>query len=279
MLNDEVISVAKRQIQLVHEEQINNLQSELKAIQADFSRRGVLRSGGYISRVQDACANTVKERASLVWGTLLRCISALDITYDEHIEQQLKSIIDEQFPEHMFGLNSYVQEAARIAGMPNILSKIQDKVGDARFGAIHKSYSDVDLFLLQLKSKKNDVSYFPPQINIHNSNIGALQTGYNSTANVVQKIDTQTTQDLINVLLQLQKELALYDLAPSVNKSEIIELADEGVKELQKEKPNLSKIKSFISTIANTISTVADFKPAYEALKSAAAIIGLDLPF
>lgn len=278
MVDREILSLADRQIQLANEQQGNDLIKELANIRADAAKRGCLRSGGYILSVQEACANLVTERAKFVWDILFRCITTVGVVYDEHIEQQLKSEIEKHFPESMNGLRSHLEEAARITGMSDILSNIPDKIGDARLTAIRKIHTEIDLFLMTLKVKPTEPTYMPPQINIHNSNIGALQTGAASVANVTQQVDTQSFQEVVRVLTQLQTELSAIESFPHDNKFEIIELVEDGIVELKKEKPNLSKIKSFITTIGGAISLTADLKPAYEALKTVSAMIGLTLP-
>lgn len=278
MIDSDLISLADRKITQAFEEQNDKLSLELGKIRAEAAQRGVIRSSHYILNVQKACEHTTIERGRLVWDILFRCITTVGISYDESIEQQLKTAVDKHFPEHMNGLKYHVVEAARISGMSDIISKLPDGIGGARSSALRKIHNEIDLFLMSLKNKRVETPYAPPQINIHNSNIGALQTGAGSIANVTQQIDTQAIQEIVKALTLLKKELPSIEELPQNNKSDIIELVDDGIAELKKDKPNFSKIKSFISTIGEAISVTADLKPAYETLKSVATIIGLTLP-
>lgn len=278
MLDNRVIDLANRQIQLACEDQQQELANEIKSIQMDTARRGMMVSGSYIAAVQDACVRATTERGKFVWDILFRCITTVGVSYDENIEQQLKSAVDKHFPEHMSSIKHHVQEAARIGRMPDIVSKMPDDIGRARSAALRKIHSEIELFLMKLKTTPAEIPYTPSQINIHHSTIGALQTGTGAIANISQQIDTQAIQEISNALTLIAKELASIDALPQNEKSEIVELVDDGITELRKEKPNLSKIKSYISAIGNAVSFTANLKPAYETLKAAAAMIGLTLP-
>lgn len=276
MLDNDVINLADRQIQLACEEQDKNLAIKMRTIRADASRRGM--GGNYINAVQEACATATTERGEFVWNILFRCITTVGFSYDADIELQLKSAVDKHFPEHMNGLKYHVQEAANTIRMSDIVSKIPDEIGNARLAILRKIHTEIELFLMKLKATPAEIPYAPPQININNSTIGALQTASGAIANVSQQIDCKAVQAIISSLTLLAKELTSIETLPQNEKSEIVELVNDGIVELSKEKPNLSKIKSFISTIGSAISFTANLKPAYDTLKVAVAMIGLTLP-
>lgn len=277
MLDIEIINLANRQIQLDIDRQVESLKIEIGRIGADASRRGVYLSSMHFQLVEKACANAVIARGEFVWNILFRCINTVGVSYDADIEQQLKTAVNIHFPEHMNDLKHYVEEIAKKIGMLNT-SSLPNEIEKARLASLNKIYTEIELFLLKLKKTPSEAPYNPPQINIHNSNIGALQTGSGSTANVSQQIDTHAVQEIIKALTLLQKELPSIEALPQNDKSEIIELVDDGIIELKKEKPNFSKVKSFISSIGAAIGVTADLKPAYDTLKVAAAMIGLNLP-
>ena len=242
MIDSDIISLADRKITQAFEEQNDKLNLELGKIRAEAAQRGTVRSGNYILNVQNACEQTAIERGKLVWDILFRCITTVGVSYDESIEKQLKTAADKYFPEHMNGLKYQVVEAARISGMNDIISKLPDGIGSARASALRKIHNEIDLFLMSLKNKRVETPYTPPQINIHNSNIGALQTGTGSIANVTQQIDTQAIQEIVKALTLLKKELPSIEELPQSNKSDIIELVDDGIFELEKDKPDRKSV-------------------------------------
>lgn len=277
MLDNSVIDLAHRQIQLACEKQLSDLEFELSSISANAAQNGMLRSSTHILEIQNAYANATTERGNFAWEILHRCITTIGISYDDQLEQQLKAAIEKHLPEHMDGLKYRVQQAADQFGMSDIVSRIPDKVEEARQHVRRTIYSEIELFILKLKTKPVELPYLP-QINIHNSNIGALQTGTGSVANISQTINTKAIEEISNALIYMGSELKTVESLPQNDKSEIIELIVDGIDELKKEKPNLSKIKSYVSTIGGAVSFAANLRPAYESLKAAAAMIGLQLP-
>ena len=48
--------------------------------------------------------------------------------------------------------------------------------------------------------------------------------------------------------------------------------------EIQKEKPNVTRLRSLLTTVGSSIQVVSSLKPAYETLKQALTFIGVSLP-
>jgi hypothetical protein len=279
LLEDELISIADRQIQLASEQQEDKLSEDIAKIRVELSKRGMLRGSTLVLMVQKACAQAISERGEFIWEILFRCIQTIEIEYDKNLEQQLKSIVSKHLPEQVESLSSLVLEAAKQARMQNLAS-LPDEVGKARGAVLNKIYTEIELFLVQLKhSTPKATPYSPSQVyNFHNSNIGAIQTGSGSTANVTQQVNPQSVPEVLRAFTLIQEKLLSIESLPSSDKSEVIEIVDDGINELKKVKPNISKIKSFISAVGDSISLTADLKPAYEVLKSAALMVGVNLP-
>jgi len=277
MIDREIIEFAKQRIGLEIAEQDESIPAEIEAIKADFAARGMIGSGNFIVAVQDACVRATNERAKLVWQTLHRGVTTIGVPYDDDVENQLKAVVDHYFPEHMNGLKYLVVEVANQCGLPDIVSKIPDKVENARRSALDKIYSEIRLFVMTLKKTPGGESY-SPQIHFHNSTIGAVQTGHQSVANVNLQNNAEGRDALIRALDVIAQELAKMGAIPGQNKAEILELVEDGKTELAKENPNLTKLTSFLPTIGSAIGVVANLKPAYDGLKAAAVLIGITLP-
>jgi hypothetical protein len=63
-----------------------------------------------------------------------------------------------------------------------------------------------------------------------------------------------------------------------VDPNEIAEMTDAASAELDKRRPNAALLRSVLSGIATGIQTVAAAQPAYQALRTAAASVGITLP-
>ncbi|WP_211475020.1 hypothetical protein [Collimonas humicola] len=277
MIDLEIIEFAKQRISLEIDEQGTRVSAEIEAIKRDCAARGMMASGNLIVAIQDACVRAANERAMLVWQILHRGITTVGVSYDNGLEQQLIAAVEECLPENMRGLSGRVEEVAKRCGMAQIIPKIPDRLATARRAALGKIHSEIRLFVMTLKKTPMTEGY-SPQINIHNSTIGAVQTGHQSVANVNLLNNAEGRDALMNALDVIAQELAKVDVIPGQNKSEILELVEDGKTELAKERPNLTKLTSFLPMIGSAIGVVANLKPAYDGLKAAAALIGITLP-
>jgi hypothetical protein len=278
VIDPKIIAFATNRIKLEIEEQDKRVTKNIETLKATMASRGMLNSGNMIAAVQDECAKAVYERADIVWQVLHRAITTAGVEYEKDLEQQLQTAATQYFPEHMNGLKYRVHEVAKLIGMGDLVNRIPDKVLEARSAALQRICSEIELFALALKKAPTDNAPYAPQINISHSSIGAFQAGHQAVAHVTQQIRNEDREGLIRALDMIERELGKVGDIPSHDKSEIIEMVNEGKGELAKEKPNLSKVKAYLPTISDALKVVGELKPAYETLKSAARVVGIDLP-
>lgn len=111
--------------------------------------------------------------------------------------------------------------------------------------------------------------------NINATNV-IVQTGNNTKASIViNKDNKQELCEAIDILLNAISNAKDFH---SGAKEETKELILEMKSEVEKPKPNGIKLKSLLFGIATAIQSLASIKPAYEALKTAASVIGISLP-
>jgi hypothetical protein len=114
-------------------------------------------------------------------------------------------------------------------------------------------------------------------INIHNSTIGAVQTGAHSSATVSMEVNHDHFDALATSLEALSKAMAGVVSLPNHDKGEILELIGDSRSELSKEKPNLSKLRSLLPMIGSAVAFVSELGSAYDAVKNAAGAVGISL--
>ncbi len=61
-------------------------------------------------------------------------------------------------------------------------------------------------------------------------------------------------------------------------KGELIEVVRESQEELQKEKPNVTRLGSLLTTVGRSIQVVSSLGAAYGTLKQALTFLGISLP-
>jgi hypothetical protein len=152
---------------------------------------------------------------------------------------------------------------------------MMDSFSEAHSDTVDKIYSEIELFVISLKKKETKKEKSPTVMNFY-SPVGAVQTGPNTTANITQNIGAEA-KDAINTAFNILIT-KLPEIQEFQQKSELVELAEDGKIELLKDKPNPLKIQNYILTIGTMIQTTAALKPVYQLLKQGATYLGFSLP-
>jgi len=255
------------------------LQTEIERIKAEMAARGHVRSGAMVKRVTDLCIEAVKNRAQLVWQILFRFITTAGISYGEGLSEELKALVAVQLPKQLGDLKGHVSRIAQLAGSPSLHSSFDAELDAARNAALAKVGTEIDLFVHSLR-KKADVQKNNAMSTIFNvySPVGSIQIGDNAIANVSQSVDTDTKHQIISALEQINDILDHPDVDTALPKGELIEVVEESRKELQKEKPNVTRLRSLLTTVGTSIQVISSMKPAYDTLKQAMTFLGVSLP-
>lgn len=279
MVDEEITKIAHDRIRIEIGEQNNNLHIEIDRVKAEMSYRGVLRSSMAIKRVTGLCVETIKNRAQLVWQTLFRFITTSGISYSENLSEELKGLIVHHLPENLGDVRDHVKKITEIAGSPNMYERMEQELVSARNQALAKVGTEIDLFVHALKKKEaaetNGTS--STVFNIY-SPVGSIQTGDSSIANVTQNIDTEVKEQIRKALEDIELALNQPEVEPSSSKTELIEVVQESKDEIQKEKPNVTRLRSLLTTVGTSIQVVSSLKPAYGTLKQALTFLGISLP-
>ena len=113
-------------------------------------------------------------------------------------------------------------------------------------------------------------------VNAHGGQVGSIQTGAQSTVNMV--IDQRDRDSLIAALESLRAEV---DHTPDVavhTKTELVELIDDSKEAIVAERPSGARIRGLLSGTGQVVQTLGNAGAAWEAVKAAAALIGIPLP-
>jgi len=280
MIEKEIIEIANDRIRIEIGEQNNKLSREIDRIKSEMAARGMFHSSVMITRVSDLCIETVKNRAQLIWQTLFRFITTTGISYSEELSEELKSLVANNLPEKLGDLRGHINNTAKLARSPNLEVKLDHGLDRARNQALAKVGTEIDLFVHSLRKKaaannKNESS--PMVFNIY-SPVGSIQTGDNSIANITQNIDTEVREQIRKALEEISLTLNQSELEITFPREELIEVVQETKDELQKEKPNITRLRSLLTTVGTSIQVVSSLKPAYETLKQTLTYFGISLP-
>ena len=278
MLDRDIIKLARDRITIEIEEQNTQIQKDLKSMTSDHSARGMLGSGSTIVRSYEICCNAVKARAQLVWQIYYRFITTSGVSFSEKLQPELSALVASHFPEGLGDIVGFYNQTARHGRSPGVAERGMGEIAAARIVALSTIDTEIGLFVHSLKAKPaNAVEAQSTIVNIY-SPVGSVQTGSNSVAHVSQTIDTETKKLLISAITNLIAEVKKPECAIPAQKDEVIQLAIESEQEIKKDQPNFTKLKGALAAISGTIQTTASLKPAYEALKVASGLIGINLP-
>jgi hypothetical protein len=235
-----------------------------------------LRSSMTFSRIHSLCKTEIRNRARIVWQMLFRALNAVKVHYSEELASTLKKEVEKYFPNNLPKFTPILTEAAQLSGYTG---KLPDLSND-RAQALAEVYGEIGLYVLALHSAEQEEEKSGSQQNIYQfySPVGAVQTGPNAIANVVQTLDSQDREVLLQALDTIKQALAVAEELAGYSKEEIVDLVEEAQTELMEEKPNGLRLRSIITTVATTIQTVSILQKAYQALKVAVLPLGIQLP-
>lgn len=279
MINQEVKWIARERVELEVAEQTARLNEEIEHIKEEMHARGLHSSGMTLKRITEACVYAVRNRAHLVWQTYFRFLTITGISYSNTLTNELKDLVSGHLPEELEDLKGYVKQNADLIGFSNLFDSMAPELDSARVAVLAKIGTEIDLFVHALR-RQQEVKVggeAPTVFNIY-SPVGSIQTGSYATANVSQNLDADVRAELSKALSQISTMLAGSNIVLQQPKAEIVELVDDGQKELKKNSPNLTKLRSLLSAVGSAIQTVPSMKPAYETLKQALTFLGISLP-
>ena len=136
---------------------------------------------------------------------------------------------------------------------------------------------EIDLYAASLKDSGEESESQPATYNFY-GNVGAVQSGAGSTANVVQNLAETDRQEIVNALNEVK--LAIQNLTDKEERevNELVEVVDESIEELNKTNPNNTKLYACFNILSGSIQAIANAGAAYQAIKNALVPLGIVLP-
>ena len=204
----------------------------------------------YVLQVKDICEREIEIRAVIVWKSLVRLLNYLPDEVSDNLASDLKQFLIES-------INSNYEELTQIldGNLRGMMKPEQVAITGARDHAISKHDIEIDLYVdTMVERHKTASSSMTEKHDYHfYGSVGAVQTGSNAQANVVQNLGSEDKQAIKQALALASDAIkAASDIADS-QKTELVEIVDETNSELEKESPNSTKLQSLFITIGTTI--------------------------
>lgn len=246
--------------------------------QHDFTRGQTPNSIGFKARLAALYDKNLAERAKAIANALIKVHTSFESPLDASVDVQMADWGTKSLADAYASLKgSYVRHLQRFG-----VNAAQDLSLDIAYAGARATVANTpnhhlwELRNVPMKRPIQSAASFPVQVNIHNSgNIGAVQTGAQSTASVQQQWIEGDINSLKEALAVLRSAL---DGAPDIEvsmRAELVADIDRATVELTQKPLNKTKLFGLLSGIVAVIGTTASVQPAYEAVISAARALGL----
>lgn len=242
------------------------LKEEIKKIQSDFRKRGILHSGSYISKVMEIKTNTIKKAVNERIAIEKEILQKEEKELTEEAEQELKAEIKEFIENRLKYLHQQGVEMLKKIGilsgdrLPNMINN--DKMIELTMYANR----EIGIMKSEIKLSKS-TTHSPIVINISKSQIGTFNLG-----NIIGDIQSQ-----VNTIANSgNKEVAeaIKSLTESIDKSSksdeekknlfelLAKLSEQAV--LPESKRGNSVVKIIFEKIQSALSTSANLAQIWE---------------
>jgi hypothetical protein len=248
-----------------------NLSAALLACDSEFAARGQFNSSMRVQKRGLVACQELEVRADIIWSLMRRCrpwFGEPDDALLDSLSQQIRHHIDAQ-------ATAVLQLAGQTPTDPQRrAAAIEVPITACREQLVKKFWSQARFFVDELKH--------PAATDVPNSsmnfygNVGAVQTGLYATAHV--QIGAADSARLVEALEGLREALpSAADMAPDA-REQSAGLVTDIIAAARVDKPNRLTLNSLFMGLAVTVQTVASLRPAWDAVRQAAAAIGVHLP-
>lgn len=257
------------------DEQSNHLAETLKGIKYDMSRRGMFHSGVHVGQIFDTHKRELEVRAALAWQALHRahssCGSPNYSGLAADLKAELKKSIDAQVGHLNASLSGHASKLTTFHRSPEF-----DLTRTGRH-LVAKHEVEIDIYEDSLMGDNGDSSSSAPQYHFY-GNVGAVQTGANASANIIQNLDASEKAALVEALRMARDAVGAPAELEELKRKELVAIADDCITELGSSSPNNTRLLPLFVVLATALQAISSAQPAYLALKTALLPLGIPLP-
>lgn len=259
--------IAANRIQIELEERRDLFANQVQSIYEHMSARGALHSGMTVLQVRDAIRQEAQVRLFLAWGILSRVLVGEALPVDASLVAESKALIRDAFESTCSDLRSQYDRLTTF-GLGTL-----EPFENLFLAGVRKIESEIDIALRGVTAHQSSGA---TTVNIYQP-YGIVQTGAGSTATFSASI-TENRQVLVKALSEVEKAIETTQELATDQKLEAQDLIRETRAELEGKKPNSLRVRAALGALGSVVQTLGSAAPAYNLLKSAAALFGVPLP-
>lgn len=280
MLDPKVAKLAHDIIQTKLNQRNRQFRQEISRVKNEMALKGISDSTIGERKFYEMYADEIEAQASIVWEEFKKVLSAIDVHPSEELASHLKQDVETHLLVITNDLTTDLRKLTNSIMNTQEIDNLIDKITNTQNKASQRISNEIELFVLSLSRAKEKEVRAESTKNIINitGNVGAVQTGRGSTANVTQIISSDDKEALLQALDDIKKYLESGGNLSGFSKEEVLELVEESRTEVEKHNPNSSRLKTYLIGISISIQTAASLKPAYEVIKLALSHLHIILP-
>lgn len=255
-------------------ERRNQFPAKFAQIDAQATAYGMFRSSGRILQMGKAHEQELASRSAIAWDCLTRVHRTLGSPMSDTLRDDLKEEMARRITECSAELNWSLSK--QIKKSDNNASFSLD---ETRIAEVAKHNIEIDLYVDSLSESLATKGTTPMTQNYNfYGNIGAVQTGANSTANVIQNLTVDERASISSALQQVKEALSDAPSIADTQRYELLDIANDCVSQMALESPNTIKLLTMLTVLGTSIQSIASAQPAYQALKVALLPLGITFP-
>jgi hypothetical protein len=274
MLDPTSLSLARERIAVRREERLANLLDEITRTKNAMQVQGLGRSEAVVEKIAQVLAREAKHRVSTAWEQVRAVLGSRGVSSAPSLADELKAELAGH--SDVADLVDLFRKDATLIGFGNRALESERSIETACDLALRWVNTEIDLYAASLASMPAAAisqavhNYYGPV---------AVLSGPGAVANVSQVIGAEDRQALVaavDALTQVVRRLTEEELGQQP--ADVEELLRGLREQAERERPNRLSLASAATGLATVVQTVGALKPAYEAVRSALAPFGIDLP-
>lgn len=274
MLDELVLTRFNQLIDVRIAERSKQFPVDLAQIDRHAAAQGAFHSSSRLLQLHQAHERELEVRAIIAWESLVRVHKTLGCPLSETLREDLKSEIARVIQATHKELSDTLQERLQKTQV-----KVELSLNDAYSRTTRKHEVEIDLYVDSLGITQTTEGKHPMTQNYNfYGNVGAVQTGANAVANVIQNLGAEDRAALSSAIKQVRDALGGEASLSPQQRQELLEIADECSAQLGASSPNNTRLLSMFNVLGTAIQSIASAQPAYQALKVALLPLGITLP-
>jgi hypothetical protein len=241
----------------------------------EASRRGALASSTAMLLTVQVAEKSISQQLRSGFLALTRTMNAhaVPITDDNRIEILRKF---KEWADLRIGVMEDVVRASHAFKAVTTSNRFLAPIRNAAGLELQSITGEINLIVAQNANRKAEPDSGPSVV--INGPVGQAVIGSGSMGVYVSNVDAKTREALLSAFAEIESQIEDETVAIDAPKEEVRDLIQDARTEIDKPKPNMTKLKSILAGLGSAINYAPKMKAAYDVLKWAASFIGVTLP-